>query len=50
MGDRIAEKPVITSTNRARAGITGQHVRHILVLSTALVAVIFAGLWLFYFA
>jgi hypothetical protein len=43
------ERPVVTTTNRARDGVTGHGVRYVLLISTVSVAVIFVGLWLFYF-
>jgi hypothetical protein len=43
------ERPVVTTTTRAREGVTGHGVRYVLLLSTGLVALIFLGLWLYYF-
>ena len=43
------ERPVVTTATRAREGVTGHGVRYVLGVSTALVILIFAGLWLFYF-
>jgi hypothetical protein len=43
------EHPVVTTTDRAREGVTGHGVRHVLLLSTGLVALLFVGVWLFYF-
>jgi hypothetical protein len=44
------ERPVVTTTNRARDGVTGHGVRYVLGVSITLLVLIFAGLWLFYFA
>ena len=43
------EHPVVTTTNRAREGVTGHGVRYVLIISTLAVIVIFAALWLTYF-
>jgi hypothetical protein len=43
------EHPVVTTTDRAREGVTGHGVRYVLVISTLAVIVIFAAVWLFYF-
>jgi hypothetical protein len=43
------EHPVVTTTDRARDGVTGHGVRYVLIISTLAVAAIFAGLWFFYF-
>src|SRR4051812_34156135 len=40
-----SETPVVTTTNRARAGVTGHNVRYVLVIGTLSVAVLFGGLW-----
>jgi hypothetical protein len=40
----------VKATNEARQGIAGQNVRIVLFTGTAAIAVIFALLWLFYFA
>ena len=44
------ERPIVTTTDRARDGVTGHNVRYVLVWSLAAVVVIFGGLWLYYFA
>jgi hypothetical protein len=44
-----SETPVVTTTNRARAGVTGHNVRYVLVIGTLSVAVLFGGLLLYYF-
>ena len=43
-GNRIVE-----STTEARAGVTGQNARYVLVASTLGVAVLFAAVYLYYF-
>ena len=47
--NQSAERPVVKTANQAREGVTGHGVRYVLMISTALVIVIFAALWLFYF-
>lgn len=42
-------RPVVP-TDEARQGVTGQNVRYVLGVSVAAIVVIFAGLWLYYFA
>jgi hypothetical protein len=42
-------QPPELSANRARQGVTGHNVRYVLMISTALIVVLFAGLWWFYF-
>jgi hypothetical protein len=41
---------VVESPTEARAGVTGQNVRYVLVASTLCVAVLFAAVYLYYFA
>ncbi len=41
--------PPVVSANRARDAVTGHGVRFVLASSLVLVAVIFGGLWIFYF-
>ena len=43
------ETPVVKTATEAREGVTGHNVRYVLMISTAAIVVIFAGLWLFYF-
>lgn len=43
------EPRVVKTTNEARAGVGGQHVRNVLFLSVGAIIVIFGLLWLFYF-
>jgi hypothetical protein len=37
------------SADEAREGVTGHNVRYVLTISTAVVVVLFAGLWWYYF-
>jgi hypothetical protein len=48
MTDR-EELPIVKPTNQARQGVTGHHVRAVLVIGTGAIIVIFALLWLYYF-
>ena len=43
------ETPVVRTTTQAREGVTGHGVRYVLVISTALVVVLFAAIGLYYF-
>jgi hypothetical protein len=43
--NRIVETPV-----EARAGVTGHKARYVLITSTALVVVLFAAIYLYFFA
>ncbi len=43
------ERPAVTTTNRAREGVTGHGVRYVLTISTVAIVVAFAVLWFFYF-
>jgi hypothetical protein len=49
MDDHTTERAVISTTNRARGGVTGHKVRYVLLLSTVTLVILFAGLWLYYF-
>ena len=49
MDDHATERAVITTTNRARGGVTGHKVRNVLMISTVTLVILFAGLWLNYF-
>lgn len=49
MSQTDTERPVVTTTNRARSAVAGQGVRYVLSLSLLAVVLIFAGLWFFYF-
>jgi hypothetical protein len=44
-GDHIVE-----TTTQARAGVTGHHVRYVLMLGTIGVIVLFAAVYIYYFA
>jgi hypothetical protein len=48
--DRTTERPVVTTPERARQGVTGHNVRYVLAFGIAAVVIIFAILWLSYFA
>jgi len=50
MTDQRTERPIVTTTNRAREGVTGHNVRYVLTASILLVVILFGGLWLYYFA
>jgi hypothetical protein len=47
MSDR--EQPSVTTTTRAREGVTGHNVRYVLATSLVLLAIVFGGVWLYYF-
>lgn len=47
MSDR--EQPFATTTTRAREGVTGHNVRYVLATSLVLLAIVFGGVWLYYF-
>jgi hypothetical protein len=44
-GDRISE-----TATEARAGVTGQNVRYVLIASTVSLAVLFAAVYFYFFA
>jgi hypothetical protein len=44
------ETPVVRTATQAREGVTGHGVRYVLVISTTLVVVLFAAIWLYYFS
>jgi hypothetical protein len=50
MSNQSTEQPIITTTDRAREGVTGHNVRYVLTISMVVLVVLFAGLWLYYFA
>jgi hypothetical protein len=50
MSSQGSERPIVTTTNRARDGVTGHNVRYVLITSVIAVVVIFGGLWLYFFA
>ena len=41
---------IVKGTTEAREGVTGHNVRYVLMVSLVGVIVLFAGLWLIYFA
>ncbi|HYI29474.1 MAG TPA: hypothetical protein VD863_16660 [Bradyrhizobium sp.] len=43
------ETPIVRTTTQAREGVTGHGVRYVLMISTALVVVLFGAIWLYYF-
>jgi hypothetical protein len=47
--DHMSQPPDL-SANRARQGVTGHNVRYVLMISIALIVVLFAILWWVYFA
>jgi hypothetical protein len=50
MSSQGDERPIVTTTTRAREGVTGHNVRYVLTISTLAVVVIFGGLWFYYFS
>jgi hypothetical protein len=50
MGERSTERPIVTTAERAREGVTGHNVRTVLTTSVIILVIIFSGLWLYYFA
>jgi hypothetical protein len=44
-----SETPVVRTTTQAREGVTGHGVRYVLMISTAMVVILFAAIWLYYF-
>jgi hypothetical protein len=50
MSDQNAERPIVTTGDRARDGVTGHNVRTVLTVSIVTLVIVFGGLWLFYFA
>jgi hypothetical protein len=50
MSSQSDERPIVTTTDRAREGVTGHNVRYVLAISMIAVVVIFGGLWLYYFS
>jgi hypothetical protein len=43
---RVEDNRVVESTTEARAGVTGQNVRYVLVISTLAIIVLFAVVYL----
>lgn len=46
---QIEDDPVVETTSEARAGLTGTGARHVLAISTIGIAVIFVGVYLYFF-
>jgi hypothetical protein len=44
------DRLIVRSPTEAREGVTGQNVRYVLAASLAAIIIIFAGLWLYFFA
>jgi hypothetical protein len=44
------ERPIVKDRTQARQGVTGHNVRWVLILGTGAVVVLFAALWLRWFA
>ncbi len=44
------DRVIVKDATEAREGVTGHNVRYVLVASLAAIIVIFAGLWLYFFA
>jgi hypothetical protein len=44
------EDRIVETTTQARAGVTGHHVRHVLVFGMVGVIILFGAVYLFYFA
>ena len=47
---RADQNRIVETPTQARAGITGQHVRLVLVVSTVAVVVLFVGVYIYFFA
>jgi hypothetical protein len=41
--------PIVKTATQAREGVTGHNVRHVLIISTCGIVLLFAGLWLYFF-
>jgi hypothetical protein len=41
---------IVKDTTQAREGITGHNVRYVPIISLIGICIVFAGLWLYYFA
>jgi hypothetical protein len=41
---------IVKDTTQAREGVTGHNVRYVLIISLIGIFILFAGLWLYYFA
>ncbi|MGA2893535.1 MAG: hypothetical protein ABSE22_11730 [Xanthobacteraceae bacterium] len=46
----VEETRTVLPAQQARQGVTGHHVRYVLGFGTAAIVIIFAAIWLFYFA
>lgn len=46
----VEDDHIVAAPEEARAGTTGHNVRYVLAASTLGVAILFAGIFLFYFA
>lgn len=44
------DRVIVRSPTEAREGVTGHNVRYVLAASLAAVIIVFAGLWLYFFA
>jgi hypothetical protein len=44
------DRRIIKSATQAREGVTGHNVRYVLMVSLLGVIILFAGLWLYFFA
>ena len=42
--------PITRTTTEAREGVTGHNVRYVLIASVAGIIIVFAALWLYFFA
>jgi hypothetical protein len=44
------DPPVTRTTTEAREGVTGHNVRYVLIASVGGIIIVFAALWLYFFA
>jgi hypothetical protein len=44
------DRRIVRSAKQAREGVTGHNVRYVLMVSVLGVIILFAGLWLYFFA
>ena len=49
MNNQSTERPIVTTTDRAREGVTGHNVRVVLGTSLVAVVVLFGAIWIYYF-
>lgn len=47
---KVENERVVESATEARAGATGHNVRYVLVIGTVSVIVLFAGIYMYFFA